>query len=58
VIQPSKTTESLVGSWLGNVMVLSVDYRELYSVAKPDLLPSPRINGLLDQLGRSHYFPN
>ena len=33
-----------------------VDYRALNSVTKPDLFPLPRIDDLLDQLGRSRYF--
>ena len=33
-----------------------VDYRQLNSVTKPDLFPLPRINDLLDQLGKSKYF--
>jgi len=32
------------------------DYRALNSVKKPDLFPLPRINDLMDQLGKSHYF--
>ena len=33
-----------------------IDYRQLNSVTKPDLFPLPRINDLLDQLGKSKYF--
>ena len=33
-----------------------VDYRALNSVTKPDLFPLPRINDLLDQLGKSKFF--
>ena len=33
-----------------------VDYRTLNSVTKPDLFPLPRINDLLDQLGKSKFF--
>ena len=33
-----------------------VDYRQLNSFTKPDLFPLPRINVLLDQLGKSKYF--
>ena len=33
-----------------------VDYRQLNSVTKPDLFPLPRIDDLLDQLGKSKYF--
>ena len=32
------------------------DYRRLNAVTKPDLYPLPRIDDLLDQLGRSHFF--
>ena len=33
-----------------------VDYRQLNAVTKPDRYPLPRIDDLLDQLGKSHYF--
>ena len=33
-----------------------VDYRALNAVTKPDLYPLPRIDDLLDQLGKSRYF--
>ena len=33
-----------------------IDYRRLNAVTKPDLYPLPRIDDLLDQLGRSHFF--
>ena len=33
-----------------------VDYRELNAITKADTFPLPRIDDLLDQLGRSHYF--
>ena len=33
-----------------------VDYRALNSVTKLDVFPLPRINDLLDQLGKSRYF--
>lgn len=33
-----------------------VDYRHLNAVTKPDTYPLPRIDDLLDQLGRCHYF--
>ena len=33
-----------------------VDYRELNSVTKSDLFPLPRIDDLLDQLGKSRFF--
>ena len=33
-----------------------VDYRGLNSVTKLDKFPLPRVDNLLDQLGKSHYF--
>jgi len=33
-----------------------VDYRELNSVTRPDTFPLPRIDDLLDQLGKARYF--
>ena len=33
-----------------------VDYRVLNSVTKPNVFPLPRINDLLDQLGKSKYY--
>ena len=33
-----------------------VDYRELNSVTRADTFPLPRIDDLLDQLGKSAYF--
>ena len=33
-----------------------VDYRQLNAVTRPDTFPLPRIDDLLDQLGKSHYF--
>ena len=33
-----------------------IDYRDLNSVTKSDLYPLPRIDDLLDQLGKSRYF--
>ena len=33
-----------------------VDYRKLNSVTKPDVFPMPRIDDMLDQLGKSRYF--
>ena len=33
-----------------------VDYRDLNAVTKADTFPLPRIDDLLDQLGKSHYF--
>ena len=35
---------------------MCVDYRKLNSVTKPDKFPLPRIDDLLDQLGKSRYF--
>ena len=35
---------------------MCVDYRKLNSVTKPDKFPLPRIDDLLDQLGKSKYF--
>ena len=33
-----------------------IDYRQLNVLTKPDRYPLPRIDDLLDQLGKSHYF--
>lgn len=33
-----------------------IDYRELNSVTKADTFPLPRIDNLLDQLGKAKYF--
>lgn len=35
---------------------LCVDYRDLNAVTRPKSFPIPRIDDLLDQLGKSHYF--
>ena len=35
---------------------MRVDYRKLNFVTKPDKFPLPRIDDLLDQLGKSKYF--
>ena len=38
------------------ILLFCVDYRILNSVTKPDVLPLPRINDLLDQLGKSKHY--
>ena len=59
VIQPSKSP------WSSPVILVQkkdsshrfcVDYRKLNSVTKVDTYPLPRIDDLLDQLGKSTYF--
>ena len=59
MIKPSKSPWSspvvLVRKRDGT-LCFCVDYRVLNSVTKPDVLPLPRINDLLDQLGKSKYY--
>ena len=59
VIQPSKNP------WASLVVMVRkkdgshrfcIDYRELNSLTKCDLFPLPRIDDMLDQLGKSRYF--
>ena len=35
-----------------------IDFRKLNAITKPDVFPLPRIDDLLDQLGKSRYFPH
>ncbi len=59
VIQPSRSPWSrpivLVRKKNGTLR-FCVDYRHLNSVTKVETFPMPRIDDLLDQLGRSKYF--
>ena len=59
VIQPSQSP------WASPVVLVRkkdsslrfcIDYRPLNSVTKPDMFPLPRIDDLLDQLGKSQFF--
>ena len=59
VIQPSSSP------WASPVVMIRknggshrfcVDYRCLKTVTRPDLYPLPRIDDLLDQLGKAQYF--
>ena len=59
VIQPS------VSPWASPIVLVRkkdgtyrfcVDYRELNSVTKPDKFPLPRIDDLLDELGKARFF--
>ena len=59
VIQPSKSSwaspEVLVRKRDGSLR-FCVDYRALNSVTKPDVFPLPRIDDLLEKLGKAKYF--
>ena len=59
VVQPSSSP------WASPVVMVQkkdgthrfcVEYRDLNAVTKPDTFPLPRVDDLLDQLGKSHYF--
>ena len=59
VIQPSSSPWAspvvLVGKRDGTLR-FCIDYRDLNSATKADTFPLPRVNELLDQLGKSKYF--
>ena len=59
IIQPSSSPWAsaivLVRKKDGSLRIC-VDYRHLNSVTKPDTFPLPRIDDLIDQLGRARYF--
>ena len=62
-MQNDGVIQELQSSWAASPMVLvrkrdgslrfCVDYRNLNSVTKPDLFPLPRIDDLLDNLGKA-----
>ena len=59
VIIPSKkpmVQSRCLGQKRGGTLRFCVDYHVLNSVTKPDLFPLPRINDLLDHLGKSKCF--
>jgi len=63
-MQRSNVTKPSESPWASPVVLVKkqdgtlrfcVDYRALNAVTKSDLFPLPRINDLLDQLGKSKY---
>eukprot|EP00731_Ephydatia_muelleri_P007839 Em0004g177a len=59
VIQPSNSpwaSPIVLARKKDGTLRMCVDYRKLNSVTKPDKFPLPRIDDLLDQLGKSKYF--
>ena len=59
VIQPSNSpwaSPFVLARKKDGTLRMCVDYRKLNSVTKPDKFPLPRIDDLLDQLGKSRYF--